>query len=212
MGESNLISVIIPVYQAAGHLKKCLESVLAQDDTAYEVILVDDGSTDGSGKICDEYAESDKKVRVFHTKNAGAAAARNFGIDKSKGDYICFIDGDDYVTEIKKKIPVYVRFKRCDAKSLRHFVGYGDFFEVICRKIHFIDVVFDFGMLFVFKYTGFFVQNINGIFNTSIPDPHLTLPLGISFYTFQIASYVIDLYRGKIRAQKNPLILGTYLQ
>ncbi|MCR5301990.1 MAG: MBOAT family protein [Lachnospiraceae bacterium] len=72
-------------------------------------------------------------------------------------------------------------------------------------------IVFDFGMLFVFKYTGFFVENINAIFNTDIPDPKLTLPLGISFYTFQIASYVIDLYRGRIREERDPLTLGTYL-
>ena len=80
------------------------------------------------------------------------------------------------------------------------------------EKIIFIaTLVFDFGMLMVFKYTGFFAENINAALNTSIPDPHLTLPLGISFYTFQIASYVIDLYRGKIKAEKNPLTLGTYL-
>ena len=72
-------------------------------------------------------------------------------------------------------------------------------------------MVFDFGMLIVFKYTGFFVDNINGLLGTSLRDPGLTLPLGISFYTFQIASYVIDLYRGKIKCEKNPLTLGTYL-
>ena len=72
-------------------------------------------------------------------------------------------------------------------------------------------LVFDFAMLFVFKYTGFFISNINSLFGTVIPDPKLTLPLGISFYTFQIASYVIDLYRGKIKACQNPLTLGTYL-
>lgn len=74
-----------------------------------------------------------------------------------------------------------------------------------------IALLFDFAMLFVFKYTGFFISNINSIFGTTISDPGLTLPLGISFYTFQIASYVIDLYRGKIKACKNPLTLGTYL-
>ncbi len=80
------------------------------------------------------------------------------------------------------------------------------------EKIIFIAALaFDFGMLMVFKYTGFFVQNINALFGTSISDPALTLPLGISFYTFQIASYVIDLYRGKIKCEKNPLTLGTYL-
>ena len=72
-------------------------------------------------------------------------------------------------------------------------------------------LIFDFGMLVVFKYTGFFVENINNIFGTTISNPQLTLPLGISFYTFQIASYVIDLYRGKIKPCKNPLTLGTYL-
>lgn len=72
-------------------------------------------------------------------------------------------------------------------------------------------LVFDFAMLFVFKYTGFFVSNINGIFGTALTDPGYTLPLGISFYTFQIASYVIDLYKGKISVCKNPLTLGTYL-
>ena len=72
-------------------------------------------------------------------------------------------------------------------------------------------LIFDFGMLFVFKYTGFFVENINSLFGTSLRDPQFTLPLGISFYTFQIASYVIDLYRRKIKTEHNILTLGTYL-
>ena len=72
-------------------------------------------------------------------------------------------------------------------------------------------LIFDFAMLFVFKYAGFFVSNINNLFGTSLRVPTLTLPLGISFYTFQIASYVIDLYKGKIKVCKNPLTLGTYL-
>ena len=87
MGDNNLISVIIPVYQAKANLEACLASVLAQDDTDYEVILADDGSTDGSSKICDDYA-ADGRVKVFHTKNSGAAAARNFGVDKASGDLI----------------------------------------------------------------------------------------------------------------------------
>lgn len=80
------------------------------------------------------------------------------------------------------------------------------------QKITFIAAMaFDFGMLIVFKYTGFFARNINALFGASIPVPSLTLPLGISFYTFQIASYVIDVYRGKIKTEKNILTLGTYL-
>ena len=79
------------------------------------------------------------------------------------------------------------------------------------KAVFILALVFDFGMLMVFKYTGFFVRNINAVAGVSIPDPSLTLPLGISFYTFQIASYVIDLYLGKIKCEKNPLTLGTYL-
>ncbi len=83
--------------------------------------------------------------------------------------------------------------------------------QTLAKTIFIVSMVFDFGMLFVFKYTGFFATNINSLLGTNIPDPKLTLPLGISFYTFQIASYVIDLYRGKIEVEKNPLTLGTYL-
>ncbi len=79
------------------------------------------------------------------------------------------------------------------------------------KAVFILALVFDFGMLFIFKYTGFFVRNINAVTHLSIPDPGLTLPLGISFYTFQIASYVIDLYRGRIKAERNILTLGTYL-
>ncbi len=79
------------------------------------------------------------------------------------------------------------------------------------KLIFVLTMLFDFGMLIVFKYTGFFTENINRLLGTTLRDPGLTLPLGISFYTFQIASYVIDLYRGKIKYEKNPLTLGTYL-
>ncbi len=101
--------------------------------------------------------------------------------------------------------------------AVNYFAGLGLSTDVASkrtavRKMIFIScMVFDFGMLFVFKYTGFFVENINRVFNTSLSDPKLALPLGISFYTFQIASYVIDLYRGKIATERNPLTLGTYL-
>ncbi len=79
------------------------------------------------------------------------------------------------------------------------------------RAIFICAMLFDFGMLFIFKYTAFFARNINAAFSASIPVPDIILPLGISFYTFQIASYVIDVYRGKIETEKNALTLGTYL-
>lgn len=92
-----LISVIIPVYNAKHYLKKCIESVLAQTYKNIELILVDDGSIDGSQNICDEYMKVDYRIKVIHKKNGGAAAARNTGLDISNGDYIYFVDCDDYI-------------------------------------------------------------------------------------------------------------------
>lgn len=94
-----MISVVVPVYKAEKVVARCIESVIAQEYKDWELILVDDGSPDRSGEICDEYAEKDARIRVIHQKNAGASAARNHGMDEAKGKYICFIDADDYVTE-----------------------------------------------------------------------------------------------------------------
>lgn len=94
---SNLISVIIPVYNVSGYLAQCLESVLGQTYTNLQIICVDDGSTDGSGEICDFYAKKDSRLQVIHQKNAGAGAARNVGLSAAEGDFIGFVDSDDYI-------------------------------------------------------------------------------------------------------------------
>lgn len=96
---SELVSVIIPVYQTRQYLKKCLESVLNQDYQNLEIILVDDGSTDGSEVICDEFAARDSRIKVIHDENKGLSHARNMGIDASKGEYIAFLDSDDMIGE-----------------------------------------------------------------------------------------------------------------
>ena len=92
-----LISVIIPVYNVEKYLNKCLESVIAQTETRLEIIIVDDGSTDRSGKICDDFISRDKRIRVFHKENEGVSCARNFGIDHASGRYLGFVDSDDYI-------------------------------------------------------------------------------------------------------------------
>ena len=94
-----LISLVIPVYNVEKYLDKCMESVLAQTYDNFEVILVDDGSTDSSGKMCDEYAERDSRVTVYHKPNGGLSDARNFGVEHCNADLVSFIDSDDYVTE-----------------------------------------------------------------------------------------------------------------
>ena len=94
----DLISIIVPVYKVEKYLPECIESILKQTYSNLEIILVDDGSPDNSGKICDEYAEKDSRIKVIHKENGGVSSARNLGIEKSTGQYIAFIDADDYIS------------------------------------------------------------------------------------------------------------------
>ena len=93
-----LISIIVPVYNVEQYLPKCLDSIINQTYKNIEIILVDDGSTDNSGKMCDEYAYSDTRVRVFHKENSGVVEARIDGFNNSNGDFLVFVDSDDYIS------------------------------------------------------------------------------------------------------------------
>ena len=92
-----LVTIIVPVYKVEKYLRRCLDSIAAQTYTNFEAILVDDGSPDCCGEICDEYASNDTRFRVIHQKNKGLSAARNTGIEACLGDYIMFVDSDDYI-------------------------------------------------------------------------------------------------------------------
>ncbi len=94
-----LISVVIPVYNVAGYIRECLNSVRRQTYTNLEIILVDDGATDESGRICDEYAALDERIKVIHKQNGGLSDARNCGINEVKGTYLMFVDSDDFMDE-----------------------------------------------------------------------------------------------------------------
>jgi len=91
------ISVVVPVYNVEAYVEKCVDSVLAQTNRDFELILVDDGSTDGSGAICDRLAEKDSRIRVIHQENAGLGGARNTGIAQARGEWISFVDSDDWL-------------------------------------------------------------------------------------------------------------------
>ena len=91
------VSVVVPVYNVERYLKECVDSVLNQTYSDFEIILVDDGSTDGSGKLCDDYLSVDNRIKVIHRENGGLSAARNTGMDAATGDYIYFLDSDDYI-------------------------------------------------------------------------------------------------------------------
>ena len=97
MLKDALISVIIPVYKAEKYLQRCIDSILAQTYKNLEIILVDDGSPDNSGKICDEYRDKDRRIVVIHKPNGGVSSARNAGLKVATGEYIGFVDGDDYI-------------------------------------------------------------------------------------------------------------------
>ena len=96
----DLISVIIPVYNVKPYLRMCADSVFSQTFRNLEIIFVDDGSTDGSGELCDELAAEDSRVRVIHQANGGLSAARNTGIDASTGAYLYFLDSDDAISPV----------------------------------------------------------------------------------------------------------------
>ena len=97
MKDMDKISVIIPVYNVEPYLKKCLDSVINQTYKNLEMLLIDDGSTDNSGKICDEYAAKDKRIKVFHQENKGLSSALNLGLKNFTGDYLGFVDSDDWI-------------------------------------------------------------------------------------------------------------------
>jgi len=123
-----LVSVIVPVYKAEPYIMKCIDSILNQTFKDLEIILVDDGSPDRCGEICDEYAKKDKRIKVIHKKNGGSSSARNAGLAIARGNYIGFVDSDDYIepdmyenlidTSLKFKSEVSsVLYRRVDEKG-----------------------------------------------------------------------------------------------
>ena len=97
MNQDRKISVIVPVYNVEAYLPRCVESIMAQTYQNLEIFLVDDGTKDNCGAICDAYARQDNRVRVIHKENGGLSSARNAGIDASTGEYLSFVDSDDWI-------------------------------------------------------------------------------------------------------------------
>lgn len=128
MGTAPLVSVVVPVYNAGKHLRRCVNSVLEQDLSDLELILVDDGSTDDSGMICDEFAASDPRVRVIHQQNLGVSCARNAALDVARGTYLQFADADDWlVPEASRLMVEAARAHACD-------MVVADFYRVVDKR------------------------------------------------------------------------------
>lgn len=97
MNNEPLVSIIVPCYKVEQYLPNCIESILCQSYTNWELILVDDGSPDNCGNICDDYAVKDNRIKVVHKQNGGLSSARNAGMKIMKGDYVTFLDSDDFL-------------------------------------------------------------------------------------------------------------------
>lgn len=112
--DKELISIIVPVYNVEDYLERCVNSILNQTYSDFEILLIDDGSTDSSSKLCDILSMKDRRIKPFHKNNGGLGSARNYGIDHADGKYVCFVDSDDEV-EKEYLFSLYTAMKDCDA-------------------------------------------------------------------------------------------------
>ena len=130
-----MISVIVPVYNAEKYLQRCVDSILKQSFTDFELLLIDDGSHDRSGELCDEYAKKDNRVRVFHKENGGVSSARNVGLDNASGEYISFVDADDYLETNAMSDSLFIdgydliQIPRNAGSYLKHYTH-----DIICKS------------------------------------------------------------------------------
>lgn len=168
-----LISVIIPVYNSEQYLRACIDSVMAQNYKNFELLLINDGSTDSSGKICDAYALQDTRIKVFHQENGGVSAARNLGIQESLGQWITFVDSDDILEEDYLAVLVSAS---SHSKADLIIQGFKKFGNGIQKKMHVGDGLFsatDFVELFQIKKIQNFGFPFSKFFKREIIAKHL---------------------------------------
>lgn len=128
----DLISVIVPIYNVEKYLKQCVESILSQTYRELEIILVDDGATDGCGQICDEFAKSDERVVVIHKENGGLVSARKAGIQRATGVYVQYVDGDDWIEpDMVEKLYGMMTSEDVNVAMCGHFEDYGDYHKEV---------------------------------------------------------------------------------
>lgn len=178
------ISIIVPVYNAGSYLYRCLDSIITQAFTNWEAILVDDGSTDDSGNICDEYAQKDSRIKVIHKPNGGVSTARNKGIEVCNGQWCCFVDSDDWL----------------DSTYLLNFIvddfdKYGCVIQGFCKEIEGCNIArlstFPDKVIATASELEYILENTEGVHNgflwhrifrvQTIKDNHLRFPIGMSY-------------------------------
>ena len=209
------ISVIIPVYNAESTLRRCVDSVLAQTFTDFECLLINDGSKDKSGEICDEYAAKDSRVRVFHKENGGPSAARNFGLNQAKGLYVIFQDADDYLLDINAylKLITYAVQNNLDILRFDYSIvdkdGNLNMRKSLDKKAHLCGIVFSPAVLVHEAFCGEWFTVLCLIKRTVIGNvrfnPNLTFLEDMDFYARLLAS-------ANLRCGYMPEILYAYCQ
>ncbi len=137
MMQQNKISVIVPVYNVEPFLEQCVDSILSQTHTDLQIILVDDGSKDGSGQLCDRLSKKDTRIEVIHKENAGSSSARNVGLEIARGDYISFIDSDDFIDSTMYEQMLRV-FEKCNCDIVGCAINRYYYKENVCKRyIHY---------------------------------------------------------------------------
>ena len=175
------ISVIIPIYKAEAYLKKCLNSIIDQDFDDMEVLLIDDGSPDKSGEICDEYVNKDKRFIVFHKDNGGVSSARQLGTDKAKGDYIIHIDPDDWIEKnMLQTLYSTAKSDQADIVICDYFVDYGRYVKTKNNNFSNLDHV-DVLKSIINNSTGFMWNKLikRSCYSTPIP---IKWPIGLNHF------------------------------
>jgi len=133
--NSDLISVVVPVYNVEQYLEKCVNSIINQTYKNLEIILVDDGATDSSGNMCDQLAKSDSRITVYHKENGGLSDARNYGVERATGDYIGFVDSDDYIdSEMYEELYEAIKKENVDVVECNLKIIYPDRVELFTEQ------------------------------------------------------------------------------
>lgn len=163
-----LISVIVPIYKVERYLKKCIDSIINQTYKNLEIILVDDGSPDSCPKICDEYEKKDSRIKVIHKQNGGLSDARNAGIDVAKGDYIAFVDSDDYIEQDMYEM-LYTILKKYNADisiSSRYIVNEdGKRFAYTSKDSNILDMDAKEALRRIFSFKDFDMSSCDKLYN-----------------------------------------------
>ena len=192
------ISVVVPVYNVSKYLKECVDTILKQTYTNLEIILVDDGSTDDSGNICEEYAKKDNRIKVIHKKNGGLSSARNAGIKIATGKYIGFVDSDDWI-DLDMYNKLYKNMKKEKAQisccnrllvysNLEKKYGTTSYYEVMDSK-RAIELMCTYGYIGVSAYTKLYEKDLfNGI---EFPDGKKSEDVFIMYKLFEKASTIV---------------------